>query len=97
MTQAYDPKDCPMPLDFFLRRYGISRTTAWRWRKNGLPTLQVGAKIFCRESEFVRFMEVKPPSITMTRHTAFPYQTLIELTFRSRLFLSCDIRRYERI
>jgi len=48
-----------MPLDFFLRRYGISRTTAWRWRKNGLPTLHVGAKIFCRESEFVRFMEAQ--------------------------------------
>ena len=45
MTQAYDSKDCPMPLDFFLQRYGISRTTAWRWRKHGLPTLQVGAKI----------------------------------------------------
>ena len=60
MTEAYDSKDCPMPLDFFLRRYGISRTTAWRWRKNmGLPTLQVGAKIFCRESDFVRFMETQ--------------------------------------
>ena len=59
MTEANIPKDCPMPLDFFLRRYGISRTTARRWRKNGLPTLQVGAKIFCRESEFIRFMETQ--------------------------------------
>lgn len=59
MTQAYDPKDCPMPMDFFLRSYCISRTTAWRWRKKGLPTLQVGAKIFCRESDFVRFMEAQ--------------------------------------
>lgn len=59
MTQTYDPKDCPMPLDFFLQRYGISRTTAWRWRKNGLPTLRVGSKIFCRESEFVHFMEAQ--------------------------------------
>lgn len=46
-----------MPLDFFLRRYGISRTTVWRWRKNGLPTLQVGAKIFCFESDFILFLQ----------------------------------------
>jgi hypothetical protein len=59
MTQAFDPKDSPLPLDFFLRRYAISRTTARRWRKNGLATLQVGSKIFCRESEFVRFMETQ--------------------------------------
>jgi hypothetical protein len=59
MTPAYDPTDCPMPLDFFLRRYDISRTTVWRWRKNGLPTLRVGAKIFCRESDFVHFMEMQ--------------------------------------
>lgn len=60
---AFDPKDCPMPLDFFLNRYGISRTTAWRWRKRGLPVSQVGAKIFCRESDFVRFLEAggNPP------------------------------------
>ena len=61
MAQAYDPKDCPMPLDYFLMRYGISRTTAWRWRKLGLPTLQVGAKVFCRESELVQFMEAQTP------------------------------------
>ncbi len=57
MTQLHDSKDGPLPLDFFIKNYGISRTTAWRWRKLGLPTLKVGAKIFCRESEFLRFME----------------------------------------
>lgn len=61
MTHLHDSKDSPLPLDFFIQHYGISRTTAWRWRKNGLPTLQVGAKIFCRESEFVRFMETQTP------------------------------------
>lgn len=54
---SYDPKDCPMPLEFFLRRYSISRTTAWRWRARGLPTSQIGSKIFCRESEFVKWLE----------------------------------------
>lgn len=59
MNQDLDHKDCPMPLEFFLHRYGLSRTTVWRWRKNGLATLRVGAKIFCRESEFVRFLETQ--------------------------------------
>ena len=54
---SYDSKDCPMPLEFFLRRYAISRTTAWRLRARGLPTSQVGAKIFCRESDFVKWLE----------------------------------------
>ena len=54
---SYDSKDCPMPLKFFLRHYAISRTTAWRWRARGLPTSQVGAKIFCRESDFVKWLE----------------------------------------
>ena len=54
---SYDSKDCPMPFEFFLRRYAISRTTAWRWRARGLPTSQVGAKIFCRESDFVKWLE----------------------------------------
>ena len=57
-------KSCPLPLEFFLNRYGISRTTAWRWRTRGLPTLRVGSKIFCRESDFVTFLESggNPPS-----------------------------------
>jgi hypothetical protein len=54
---AFDPQDAPMPLEFFQRRYAISRSTCWRWRKAGLPTSQVGAKVFCRESDFVRFLE----------------------------------------
>lgn len=57
MNKTYDPKDYPLPLDFFLNRYGISRTTAWRWRANGLPVLKVGAKLFCRESAFVAFLK----------------------------------------
>ena len=54
---AFDPKDAPLPLEFFMRRYAISRTTCWRWRRAGLPTSQVGAKIFCRESDFVKWLE----------------------------------------
>lgn len=54
---AFDPKDAPLPLEFFMVRYAISRTTCWRWRKAGLPTSQVGAKVFCRESDFVKWLE----------------------------------------
>jgi hypothetical protein len=56
-VNAFDPKDAPLPLEFFMRRYAISRTTCWRWRARGLPTSQVGAKIFCRESDFVKWLE----------------------------------------
>ena len=40
----FDPKDTPLPLDYFERKYHISRTTLWRYRKAGLPALGVGAK-----------------------------------------------------
>lgn len=99
MTQDYDPKDCPMPLDFFLRRYGISRTTAWRWRKNGLPTLQVGAKIFCRESEFVRFMETQTATVGIHKmlyegFSACPIFFLVQ--FSEPLFVFISVETFER-
>ena len=53
----FDPRDVPLPLDYFERKYQVSRTTLWRWRRAGLPTLQVGSKIFCRESDFLSFLE----------------------------------------
>lgn len=53
----FDPQDCPLPLDFFERKYQVSRTTIWRYRTAGLPALGVGAKTFIRESDFVAFLE----------------------------------------
>jgi hypothetical protein len=67
MTQAFHPKDCPMPLSFFLDRYDISSTTAWRWSKKGLPVLRVGAKLFIRESDWVRFLETQAASQALAR------------------------------
>lgn len=46
-----------MPLDWYEQRYGVSRTTLWRYRRAGLKALGVGAKIFIRESDFVAFLE----------------------------------------
>jgi hypothetical protein len=53
----FNPRDCPLPLDFYERKYGVSRTTLWRYRKAGLPAVGVGAKCFVRESDFVAFLE----------------------------------------
>jgi hypothetical protein len=55
-ASTFDPKDCPLPLDYFERKYGLSRTTLWRYRRAGLPAVGVGAKCFVRESDFVTFL-----------------------------------------
>ncbi len=56
-TNTYDPRDLPLPLDYYGRKYNVSRTTLWRYRKAGLPAVGVGAKCFIRESDFVAFLE----------------------------------------
>ena len=57
MKTIFDPKDTPLPLDYFERKYQVSRTSLWRYRKAGLPALGVGAKTFIKESDFVAFLE----------------------------------------
>jgi hypothetical protein len=54
---AFDHHDTPLPLDYFERKYQLSRTTLWRYKKAGLPAIGVGAKCFVRESDFVAFLE----------------------------------------
>ncbi len=57
MPTHFNPNDPPMPLPYFERKYGTSRTTLWRYRKAGLSAISVGAKSFVRESDFVAFLE----------------------------------------
>lgn len=57
MHETFDPRDTPLPLDYYERKYNVSRTTLWRYRKAGLPAVGVGAKTFVRESDFVAFLE----------------------------------------
>jgi hypothetical protein len=57
MKEPFDHHDTPLPLDYYGRKYGTSRTTLWRYRKAGLPAIGVGAKTFIRESDFVAFLE----------------------------------------
>ena len=56
-TPAFDPRDTPLPLDYFGRKYGLSRTTLWRYRRAGLPAVGVGSKVFVKESDFVAFLK----------------------------------------
>jgi hypothetical protein len=57
MQPSFDHRDTPLPLDYYERKYNVSRTTLWRYRKAGLPAVGVGAKTFVRESDFVAFLE----------------------------------------
>jgi len=57
MTTNFDHRDTPMPISFFENKYCISRITLWRYRRAGLPSIRVGAKLFVRESDFVAFLE----------------------------------------
>jgi hypothetical protein len=56
MTTPFDPRDTPLPLDYFEHKYGLSRTTLWRFRRAGLPAIGVGSKVFVKESDFVAFL-----------------------------------------
>lgn len=51
------PQDLPLPAEYICRKFNISRTTLWRWRRAGLSAQGVGAKLFIRESEVAAFIE----------------------------------------
>jgi hypothetical protein len=57
MISTFDHRDTPLPLSYFEKKYSLSRTTLWRYRKAGLPSIGVGAKTFIKESDFVAFLE----------------------------------------
>lgn len=39
-------------------KYGISKTTLWRWSKDGyLPKVKLGGKCYYRESDITKLME----------------------------------------
>jgi hypothetical protein len=46
-----NPSLTPLPSDYFEKKYNLSRTTLWRYRR------AVGAKIFVKENDFVAFLE----------------------------------------
>lgn len=75
MSQDFDPRDTPLPLDYYERKYNVSRTTLWRYRKAGLPAVGVGAKCFVRESDFVKFLNRMNNQPSKNESTTNPAQT----------------------
>ena len=57
MNATFDYRDTPMPLDYFKRKYAVSNSTLWRYRRAGLPSFKVGMKCFVKESAFIAFLE----------------------------------------
>ncbi len=46
----------PMALDQFIARMGITRTTAWRWRKEGaLRTVNIYGRVYVPAKEVAEF------------------------------------------
>ncbi len=54
---TFNPSDVPLPADQICRKFAISRTTLWRWRRSGLPAHGVGAKLFIRETDLIAFID----------------------------------------
>jgi len=51
-----DP-NTPMPIDYFINRlHLVSRTTFWRWTRQGLKTTRIGGRVFVSQVDLQRFM-----------------------------------------
>jgi hypothetical protein len=47
----------PMPIDYFINRlHLVSRTTFWRWTRQGLKTTRIGGRVFVSQVDLQRFM-----------------------------------------
>ena len=56
-TKSLDPGDVPLPVEHYMQTQNTSRTTIWRWEKEGLRILHVGGKRFIRPSDWNSFLE----------------------------------------
>lgn len=53
-----DRKNEYMPLDYWLQKLNVNRTTVWRWQKQGLLTPRyIGKKLFFRQIDFDELFE----------------------------------------
>ena len=49
----------PLPLSHYIDLHIASRSTLWRWNKEGLKILKVGGRSYISPAEITRFMEAK--------------------------------------
>tara|TARA_B100001971_G_C18056644_1_gene465680 strand:- start:502 stop:717 length:216 start_codon:yes stop_codon:yes gene_type:complete len=57
-----DP-NMPMPMDYYINRLAlVSRTTFWKWTKQGLKTTRIGGRVFVSQTDLQRFMEEQDES-----------------------------------
>jgi len=57
-----DP-NTPMPVDYYINQlHLVSRTTFWRWTRQGLKTIHVGGRVFVSQTDLQRFMEEQDES-----------------------------------
>lgn len=53
-----DTKDEYKPLDYWLQKMNVNRTTVWRWQKQGLITPRyIGKKVFFCQADFDELFE----------------------------------------
>ena len=47
----------PMPVDYYINQlHLVSRTTFWRWTRQGLKTTRVGGRVFVSQADLQNFM-----------------------------------------
>tara|TARA_Y100000588_G_scaffold373564_1_gene447562 strand:+ start:2044 stop:2256 length:213 start_codon:yes stop_codon:yes gene_type:complete len=47
----------PMPIDFYINDLNLaSRTTMWRWTRQGLRTTRVGGRVYVSQGDMQDFM-----------------------------------------
>jgi len=57
MNPDFDRGDVPLPVAFWQKTSGVSRTSLWRWEREGLRILHAGGKRFIRPSDWAAFIE----------------------------------------
>ena len=57
MKDAINPdKNTPLPIDFYVNKLELaSRTTFWRWTREGLRTHKIGGRVYVSQADLQQF------------------------------------------